>query len=103
MLHSVSSLSEIAEYIKRYPEQLDHILEHLAHFDIMNLAPRIEVPVMISVGWKDTVCMPETIYAAYNRMECEKEIRDYPFSGHEVSEDQKREGILFLERILNKV
>ncbi|MGG3282930.1 acetylxylan esterase [Paenibacillus solani] len=103
VLHSVSSLNEIAQYIKRYPQQLDQILEHLAHFDMLNLAPRIHVPVMVSVGWKDTVCMPETIYAAYNRIEAEKEIRDYPFSGHEVNEYQKREGMLFLERILNKV
>ena len=33
-------------------------------------------------------------------MKAAKEIRDYPFSGHEVNEYQKREGVLFLERIL---
>ncbi|MGV2644193.1 acetylesterase, partial [Clostridium perfringens] len=87
--------------IKRYPEQLTQILEHLSYFDMLNLAARIEVPVMVSVGWKDTVCMPETIYAAYNRMKSAKEIRDYPFSGHEVNEHQKREGVLFVERIFN--
>ncbi|MDH6674091.1 cephalosporin-C deacetylase [Paenibacillus sp. LBL] len=101
ILYSVSSLTEIAQYIKRFPEQLDHILAHLAHFDMLNLAPRIKAPVMVSVGWKDTVCMPETIYAAYNRIEANKEIRDYPFSGHEVNEYQKREAVLFLERIFN--
>lgn len=101
ILHSASSLNEIAQYIKRYPEQLNQILEHLSYFDMLNLAPRIQVPVMVSVGWKDTVCMPETIYAAYNRMRAAKEIRDYPFSGHEVNEYQKREGVLFLERIFN--
>jgi len=102
VLHSASSLTEIAQYIKRYPELLDPILYHLAHFDILNLAPRIKAPVMVSVGWKDTVCMPETIYAAYNRIEAPKEIRDYPFSGHEVNEYQKREAVLFLERVLGK-
>lgn len=102
ILYSVSSLNEIAQYIKRYPEQLDQILAHLAHFDMLNLAPRIQAPIMVSVGWKDTVCMPETIYAAYNRIEAAKEIRDYPFSGHEVSEYQKREGVLFLERVFNR-
>lgn len=101
ILYSVSSLNEIAQHIKRYPEQLESILTHLAHFDMLNLAPRIKVPVMVSVGWKDTVCMPETIYAAYNRIEAAKEIRDYPFSGHEVNEHQKREAIMFLERIFN--
>lgn len=54
ILYSVSSLNEIAQYIKRYPEQLDQILAHLAHFDMLNLAPRIQAPIMVSVGWKDT-------------------------------------------------
>ncbi|GAB6929495.1 acetylxylan esterase [Paenibacillus sp. JCM 10914] len=101
ILHSVSSLNEIAQYIKRYPDQLDLILTHLAHFDMMNLAPRIKAPVMVSVGWKDTICMPETIYAAYNRIETEKVIKDYPFSGHEVNEFQKREAVHFLGRVFN--
>lgn len=100
VLHSASSLSEVAQYIKRFPEQLDAILEHLAYFDMLNLAHRIKAPVMVSVGWKDTVCMPETIYAAYNRIEAPKEIRDYPFSGHETSEYQRRQTVEFLSRVL---
>ncbi|MFD1907470.1 acetylxylan esterase [Paenibacillus rhizoplanae] len=54
----------------------------------------------MSVGWKDTVCMPETIYAAYNRIESPKEIKDYPFSGHEVSEFQHRQTALFFQEHL---
>lgn len=99
VLHSASSLTEIAQYIKRYPDQLDAVLHTIAHFDIVNLAYRITAPVMMSVGWKDTVCMPETIYAAYNQIQSPKEIRDYPFSGHEVSEYQQRETMLFLQRV----
>ncbi|MFI2858223.1 acetylxylan esterase [Paenibacillus sp. JSM ZJ436] len=100
VLHSTSSLTEVAQYIKRYPDRLEAVLSSLAHFDMLNLAPRLKVPVMVSVGWKDTVCMPETIYAAYNRVQSPKEIRDYPFSGHEVSEHQKREAVVFLQKHL---
>lgn len=100
VLHSASSLSEVAGYIKRFPEQLDAVLEHLAHFDMLNLGPRIKAPVLVSVGWKDTVCMPETIYAAYNRIQAPKEMRDYPFSGHEVNEYQKRQAVQFLQSVL---
>ncbi|MBM7567631.1 acetylxylan esterase [Paenibacillus sacheonensis] len=96
ILNSNSSLTELAHYAKRYPERLDDVLRTIARYDMLNLAPRIKVPVLISVGWKDPVCMPETIYAVYNRIAADKTIKDYPFSGHEVSEAQNRERILFL-------
>ncbi|MHA6529967.1 acetylxylan esterase [Paenibacillus sp. BAC0078] len=100
VLNSSSSLTEIADYVKRYPEHLEQVLHNLAYFDIVNLAPRITVPVLMSVGWKDTVCMPETVYAAYNRIESPKLMLDYPFSGHEVSEYHQRQKVLFLQRHL---
>ncbi|WP_342439649.1 acetylxylan esterase [Paenibacillus sp. FSL L8-0436] len=100
VLNSTSSLTEIADYIKRYPEHLERILHNLAYFDIVNLAHRFTAPVMMSVGWKDTVCMPETIYAAYNRIAAPKEIWDYPFSGHEVGEFHNRQKAIFFERHL---
>lgn len=100
VLNSTSSLTEIADYLKRYPEHLERVLENLAYFDIVNLAHRFTVPVMMSAGWKDTVCMPEAIYAAYNRIESPKQMRDYPFSGHEVSEFQRRQTALFFQEHL---
>lgn len=100
VLNSTSSLTEIADYLKRYPEHLELALENLAYFDIVNLAHRFTVPVMMSAGWKDTVCMPEAIYAAYNRIESPKQMRDYPFSGHEVNEFQRRETVLFFQEHL---
>jgi len=100
LMNSTSSLTEIAQYIKRYPERLNAVLSTLAHFDLLNLAERIKAPVLMSAGWKDTVCMPETIYAVYNRIRSLKQLNDYPFSGHEVSEYQNREAILFLQEAL---
>ncbi|WP_379153580.1 acetylxylan esterase [Paenibacillus sp. sgz5001063] len=102
VLNSTSSLTEIGAYVKRYPEHLEQVLDTLAYFDIVNLAPRIKAPVLISVGWKDTVCMPETVYAAYNRIESDKQIMDYPFSGHEVSEYHNRQKVLFLQKHLGQ-
>ncbi|MFC4812057.1 acetylxylan esterase [Paenibacillus sp. GCM10023250] len=96
VLHSASYLTEVAQYLKRYPERLGAVLRTLAHFDLLNLAPRIQAPVLLSVGWRDPVCMPETVYAVYNRIAADKTIVDYPFSGHEVSEAQVRIGMEFL-------
>ncbi|MVP01068.1 acetylxylan esterase [Paenibacillus lutrae] len=97
VLHSVGSLKEAADYVKRNPDRMSTVLDTLAHFDIMNLAHRIRVPVRMSAGLKDMVCWPETIFAAYNRIVSEKHIDVHPFSGHEVSEWQKRSHMRYLE------
>jgi cephalosporin-C deacetylase len=90
LMTSTGSLTEAAALAARFPDQLDRILETLSYFDIMNLADRIQIPVMMSVGLKDTVCLPETIFAAYNRIQSIKEIHTYPFSGHEVRNHHNR-------------
>ncbi|WP_219834884.1 acetylxylan esterase [Paenibacillus sp. R14(2021)] len=98
VLHSASSLTELAQHLKRYPDRLEAVLRTLAHYDMLNLATRIQSPVLLSACWKDSVCLPETIYAVYNRITADKMLLDYPFNGHEVSESQQRERILFLNQ-----
>lgn len=100
LMHSTGSLTEIAQYLKRHPQQLERVLDTLAHFDMLNLAPRITAPLLMSVGWKDTVCIPETIYAVYNKLQCSKQILDYPFNGHETGEEHGRKVMEFLQRTL---
>ncbi|WP_138752667.1 acetylxylan esterase [Paenibacillus sinopodophylli] len=99
IMHSTGSLTEVAQYVKRYPDRLENVLHTMAHFDMLNLAERIQAPVLMSVGWKDTVCLPETVYAVFNRINSKKELNDYPFSGHEVGEYQNRAAFLFLKSI----
>jgi cephalosporin-C deacetylase len=98
MLMSTGSLTEAAAFVAMFPDRLDQVLETLSYYDILNLADRIKIPVMMSVGLKDTVCLPETIYAAYNRIQSSKEIHPYPFSGHEVRPYHNR---LILEFVKN--
>ncbi|MEW9700963.1 acetylxylan esterase [Paenibacillus sp. SI8] len=85
LLQSVGSLTEAAEFVTRYPEHLNEVLGTLGYFDIMNLANRITLPVHVTVGLKDTICLPETIFAAYNRIiSPNKSIEVHPFMGHSV-------------------
>ncbi len=98
ILNSNSSLSEAAEFVSRHPEHFDTVLKTLSYFDNLNLAPRIRIPIMVSCGLKDPCCMPETVYAAYNRIVSEKEMRVYPFDGHWVSDGQNRLAMEFLAR-----
>lgn len=55
----------------------------LAYFDIMNLADRVKVPVLMSIGLIDRVTPPSTVFAAYNHLETEKELKVYRYFGHE--------------------
>ncbi|AJY77687.1 hypothetical protein VN24_12235 [Paenibacillus beijingensis] len=100
IMHSTGSMTEAARYLNRYPDRLPDVLCNLARFDMMNLACCIKAPVLMSVGWKDTVCPPETVYAAYNRIHAVKAIRDYPFAGHEVPSYHSLERMRFLQKHL---
>lgn len=100
VLNSSSALSEVASFVERFPEHLDSVLNTLSYYDNMNLAHRIRIPLLVTVGLKDPVTMPETIYAAYNRVEAEKAIIAYPFSGHTVTGDQNRKALDFIAKHL---
>lgn len=87
LLHATGSLTEAAAFVSRFPEQLDRVLETLSYFDVMNLADRITAPVHVSVSLKDTVCMPETIFPVYRRIQADKTIKIYPFNDHSTGAD----------------
>ena len=77
------SYGAVADYLKFHPDETDRVLGTLSYFDVMNLADRIGSPVFASVGLKDTTCPAECFSAAYNRITAPKQIRAYPFNGHE--------------------
>lgn len=73
----------VTEYLRRHPDQTDLVMDNLSYFDTMNMAERIQCPVLASVALKDEICPPQMYYATYNRITTEKEIHIYPFNGHE--------------------
>jgi cephalosporin-C deacetylase len=83
-LSSVNPYLEIANYCTRRPENTETAFRTLSYFDNVNLADRITCPVLMTVGLQDVCCPPSTIYAVYNRIATQKEMRIYPFGGHEV-------------------
>ncbi|WP_282936522.1 acetylxylan esterase [Paenibacillus sp. RC67] len=98
IFHSTGSLTEAADYVSRYPERWEKVMQTLSYFDNMNLAGRIQIPIMVSVSLKDPVCMPETVFAAYNRIESAKELHIYPFRGHSTGEQHLRKVLEFAQR-----
>ena len=72
----------------------------LSYFDGVNLSARAKAKTLFSVGLMDQVCPPSTVYAAYNHWAGEKEIRVYPYNGHEGGDRyQTVEKVKFLKRI----
>ncbi len=74
-------------------ERDDELFEKLGYIDVQHLAPRIKAKVRMTTGLMDTTCPPSTQFAAYNKMDCEKEVVIYPDFGHEGLNDE--EDLLF--------
>ncbi len=52
------------------------------YFDAANFASLVKCPAIVSVGFIDTMCVPSSIYAAYNNLKGGKKIFDCPRYGH---------------------
>ncbi|WP_438421166.1 cephalosporin C deacetylase [Bacillus siamensis] len=79
------------------PETEKAAMNTLAYFDIMNLADRVKVPVLMSIGLIDRVTPPSTVFAAYNHLETEKELKVYRYFGHEYIPSFHTEKLAFLK------
>lgn len=75
--------TEITRYLSVHRDRVDQVFETLSYFDGVNFAKRIKAQALFSVGLMDTVCLPSTVFAAYNAVPTPKEIRVYPFNNHE--------------------
>jgi cephalosporin-C deacetylase len=74
---------EIAEFCHVHRDKVETVFHTLAYFDGLNFAARAKAKSLFSVALMDEVCPPSTVYAAYNHWAGEKEIRVYPYNGHE--------------------
>ncbi|BBH19158.1 acetylxylan esterase [Paenibacillus baekrokdamisoli] len=82
----VSAYQELRNYFRQFDplhEREDEIFENLGYIDIQFLAKRIRGKVMMAVGLMDTVCPPSTQFAAYNKINAEKQVVIYPDFAHE--------------------
>lgn len=75
--------AEIARYLKCHRQRVEQVFATLAYFDGVNFAPRITARCLFSTALMDMTCPPSTVFAAYNRIRAEKEMRVYSFNEHE--------------------
>lgn len=74
---------EIATYLRVHRDQVERVYRTLSYFDGALLATRAHAPSLFSVALMDDCCPPSTVFAAHNAWAGPKQIRVYPFNGHE--------------------
>src|SRR4051812_13503592 len=76
--------TELVTYLGIHPELEGAVRRTLSYVDNATLATRITARTVVSVGLRDTITPPSTVFAAYNALRCPKEILVLPHSGHEL-------------------
>ncbi|MBB5325734.1 cephalosporin-C deacetylase [Anoxybacillus tepidamans] len=81
-----SAYEEIAYYFRCFDpnhEREEEIFRKLGYIDIQHLADRIQANVLWVTAMRDNICPPSTQFAAYNKIQSEKEMLIYHEYGHE--------------------
>ncbi|HDP80454.1 MAG TPA: acetylesterase, partial [Spirochaetes bacterium] len=100
--HSTSDTArEINEYIAAHRTRKSAVKKNLTYFDALNFSDMIDVPVMATVGFKDTLSPPQCVFALFNHLICDKTIEVYPDEGNSAGgENQFRKSVAWLKKNL---
>lgn len=91
---------EIAEYCHTHRDKVDTVFNTLSYFDGVNFSARAKARTLFSVALMDQVCPPSTVFAAFNHWTGEKDIKVYPYNGHEGGQSfQDLEKLKFLKSL----
>jgi cephalosporin-C deacetylase len=74
---------EIAEFCHAQRDKVETVFNTLSYFDGVNFAARAKAKALFNTALMDQVCPPSTVFAAYNHWAGEKDIKVYPYNGHE--------------------
>ncbi|MEZ7891757.1 MAG: acetylxylan esterase [Candidatus Wallbacteria bacterium] len=93
----------LRDYLNDNKEMTQTVYNTLSFFDVLNFAEKIKCPVYISIGAKDTICPPGTIYSVVNLIKSEREIKDYPNAAHNVMQPEYiKDKYNWLRRVCNE-
>ena len=74
--------NELNCYLRAYPDRREQMVSTLNYFDAVNFTSRIGCPMAVSIPLEDSVCPPQTQYAAYRNLSGPKEVWLIPDTGH---------------------
>ncbi len=93
--------NELARFFAGKPHLTERALETLRSFDGLHFAARATAPALYSVALADQVCPPSTVFAAYHHYAGEKDIRVWPYNGHEGgTTHQRRAQLAWMREVL---
>jgi cephalosporin-C deacetylase-like acetyl esterase len=69
---------EINSFIAMRKNRKKQVKETLSYFDAVNFSDRSSCPVMATIGLKDTISPPSSVFGLFNHLLCEKTIEVYP-------------------------
>ena len=75
-------LKELVDFMETIPVGRERVMHTLSYFDTMNVATRVKVPALVSLGAKDPACRSEQVRAIYDAIPVEKRLIEYP-GGHD--------------------
>lgn len=94
--------SDFETYMKDNPEaKWEDVYGMLTYFDIKNLAPWIECPLIMGIGVQDDVCPPHINFAAYNQVKSKKRWMAFAEYGHSVGREYNEAAMAFIKENLN--
>jgi cephalosporin-C deacetylase len=78
--------AELGRFLGAQRHLVDRVFTTLDYFDGLNFAARGTTPALFSVGLRDAVTPPSTVFAAFNHYAGTKDIRIWQYNGHEGGE-----------------
>jgi cephalosporin-C deacetylase-like acetyl esterase len=91
---------ELADYVTTHPEHKQAMLETLAYFDTLHLAPQIQCPTLVNIGMCDEVCPAATILPVFESITAPKALHVYPNLTHGPCTDFNAHALHWLRRYL---
>ena len=88
-----NTLGELYGYQTGYPNWVSadaQIMAAAPYFDTVNLAPRIKAPVLLAVGFIDTICPPAGLWMVLNQLQAPHEVIGMIESDHNNLTPQKQ-------------
>jgi cephalosporin-C deacetylase len=80
----MSPWDDLLDYFSRRPEDIEQALRTLSYVELNNMTDRVRCAALVSVGLQDEVCVPSSIYSAYNHIPSrDKQLEAFPYNVHE--------------------
>ncbi len=97
---STGPYREVYDFVAEHPQSRAAVERSLGYLDTLHHAPRVQAPILVSVGLKDTTCQPPTVYALFERLQNTRSLLVLPDVGHEHAPDFYHHELAWFRRYL---